>query len=64
MLRDHRPFGNCRKLRPNIRCCRVYRISGRSVRTVSTTCSIAALVTCESSLSYNTDSCVAPSTTR
>ena len=64
VLRDHRPFGNCRKLRPNIRCCRVYRISGRSVRTASTTCSIAALVTCESPLSYNSDSCVAPSTTR
>ena len=64
VLRDHRPFGNCRKLRPNIRCCRVYRISGRSVRTASTTCSTAALVTCESRLSYNSDSCVAPSTTR
>jgi hypothetical protein len=45
VLRDHRAFGNCRKLRPNIRCCRVYRISGRSVRTASTTCSIAALAT-------------------
>jgi hypothetical protein len=42
VLRDHRPFGYCRKLRPNIRCCRVYRIS---CRTASTTCSIAALVT-------------------
>jgi hypothetical protein len=64
LFRDHRPFGNCRKLRPNIRWCRVYRISGRSVRTASTTCSIAALITCESRLSYNSDSCVAPSTTR
>src|ERR671911_1940137 len=64
VLRDHRPFGNCRKLRPNIRYCRVYRISGRSIRTASTTCSIAALVTCESRLSYNSDSCVAPTTTR
>src|SRR5215204_4650247 len=41
-----------------------YRVSARSVRPVSTTCSIAALVTCESPLSYNSDSCVAPSTTR
>ena len=64
VLRDHCSFGNSRKLRPNIRCCRVYRISGRSVRTASTTCSIAALVTCESRLSYNSNSCVAPSTTR
>jgi hypothetical protein len=64
VLRDHRSFGNCRKLRPNIRCCRVDRISGPSVRTASITCSIAALVTCESRLSYNSDSCVAPSTTR
>ena len=45
VLRDHRPFGYCRKLRPNIRCCRVYRISGRSERAASTTCSMAALVT-------------------
>jgi hypothetical protein len=22
VLRDHRSFGNCRKLRPTIRCCR------------------------------------------
>ena len=64
VLRDHRPFRNCRKLRPNIRCCRVYRISGRSVRTASTTCSTAELVTCESRLSYNSDSCVAPSATQ
>src|ERR671912_2642698 len=34
----------------------VYRLSGRSVRTASTTCSIAALVTLESPLSYNSDS--------
>src|ERR671916_212167 len=41
-----------------------YRVSGRSVRAASTTCSIAALGTCTSPSSYNSDTCVAPSTTR
>src|SRR5215212_10891179 len=50
--------------RPDARCCRVYRVSGSSVRPASTTSSIVALVTRESALSYNSDSCVAPPTTR
>ena len=48
VLRDHRPFGYCRKLRPNVRCCRVYRISGplvvgRVEGEVDDRCSVACL---------------------